>query len=147
MNKVLLAWNICQDPEVKETPNGTKVATTSIATNEYYKDSNGEKQQVTEFHSLVAWGKTADLFENFIKKGTKLLIEWKIKTRSWEDPETGAKRYKTEITVEKVEFMGDKKRDGERTEEEILPEFDQPATPPKKSSRKPEEINIDDIPF
>ena len=66
MNKTILAGNITQDPTIKVTQTGTKVASTSIATNEFYKDANGERQQVAEYHNLVAFGKTAELFENYI---------------------------------------------------------------------------------
>ena len=110
MNKAILAGNITQDPKITTTEQGTVIANTSIATNEYYKDKHGERQQITDFHNLVAFGKTAELFEKHIKKGQKLLIEGKIKTHAWEDKE-GVKKYKTEIVVERVEFMGGKKED------------------------------------
>lgn len=116
MNKAILAGNITQDPKITTTEQGTVIANTSIATNEYYKDKHGERQQTTEFHNIVAFGKTAELFEKHIKKGQKLLVEGKIKTHAWEDKE-GAKRYKTEIVVEKVEFMGAGKKDGETASE------------------------------
>ena len=111
MNKTILAGNITQDPQIKMTETGTKIATTSIATNEFYKDQSWEKQQITECHNLVAFGKTADLIENHVNKGAKLLIEWKLKTRSW-DAEDGSKRYKTEVHIEKIEFMWGPKKDG-----------------------------------
>lgn len=110
MNKTILAGNITQDPQIKMTETGTKIATTSIATNEFYKDQSWEKQQITEYHNLVAFGKTADLFENHIKKWQKMLIDGKLKTRSWEWDD-GVKRYKTDIIVEKVEFMGGAKKE------------------------------------
>lgn len=142
MNKAILVWNITQDPQIKATENGVHIATTSIATNEFYKDANWEKQQQTEFHNLVAFGKTADLFENYIKKWQKILVEGKIKTRSWE-ADDGSKRYKTEIFVEKVEFLGwDKKPE----ENEAKQEAPQQAIK-KKTPIQEEEISIEDIPF
>lgn len=110
MNKAILVGNITMDPKITSTEQGTVIANTSMATNEYYKDKHGEKQQITDFHNLVAFGRTAELFENHIKKGQKILVEGKIKTHSWEDKE-GAKRYKTEIVVDRVEFMGSGKKD------------------------------------
>lgn len=126
MNKTILAGNITQDPTIKVTQTGTKVASTSIATDEFYKDANGEKQQATEYHNLVAFGKTAELFENYITKWAKLLIEGKLKTRSWE-ADDGSKRYKTEVHVEKVEFMwGSKKENITQNDVEDVFGWDQP---------------------
>lgn len=110
MNKTILVGNITQDPQIKQTQTGTKVASLSMATNEFYKDANGERQQLTDYHNLVAFGKTADLIENHVSKGQKILIEWKLKTRSW-DAEDGSKRYKTEVHIEKIEFMWGPKKD------------------------------------
>lgn len=106
------------DPKITATEQGTVIASTSMATNEYYKDKHGEKQQTTEFHNLVAFGKTWQLFENHIKKGQKILVEGKIKTHSWEDKDW-AKRYKTEIVVDRVEFMGSGKKDSPDNNKEI----------------------------
>lgn len=126
MNKTILAGNITQDPTIKVTQTGTKVASTSIATNEFYKDANGERQQATEYHNLVAFGKTAELFENYITKWAKLLIEWKLKTRSW-DAEDWSKRYKTEVHIEKLEFMwGSKKENITQNDVEDVFGWDQP---------------------
>lgn len=118
MNKSILVWNITQDVTVKVTPNNTKVATTSIATNEYYKDQSWERQQITDFHNIVAFGKTAELFENHVTKWSKLLIEWKSKTRSWE-VDDWSKRYRTEVHVEKIEFLGSNKKSDDLSVEDV----------------------------
>lgn len=146
MNKAILVWNITKDPEIRMTESGKTVATSAIATNEFYKDQSGEKKQQTEFHNLTAFWKTAELFENYIKKGQKILIEGKIKTRSWEGDD-GKKRYSTYIAVDKVEFLGGNKKD-ELTEEDAEEVFDTPTAAVKKSTpKKEEEISIEDIPF
>ncbi len=132
MNKVILMGNITQNPEIKFTPNGTKVISIGIATNESYKNSNGEKIDKAEFHNLVAWDKKAEFFENYVTKGMKLLIEWKLQTKNWED-DTGTKRYKTEIIVNLIEFCEKKKDDLEQRSSQ------------KKNQNS--EISIEDIPF
>ncbi len=145
MNKAILVWNITKDPEIRMTESGKTVATSAIATNEFYKDQNGEKKQQTEFHNLTAFWKTAELFENYIKKGQKILIEGKIKTRSWEGDD-GKKRYSTYIAVDKVEFLGGNKKE-ELTEDDVEEVFDTPAAVKKSTPKKEEEISIEDIPF
>lgn len=110
MNKSILVWNITQDVKVITTEDGKKLATTSIATNEYYKDKDWEKKQITDYHNIIAFGKTADLLENHVKKWAKVLIEWKSKTRSWE-VDDGSKRYMTQVHIERLEFLSSAKKD------------------------------------
>lgn len=145
MNKAILVWNITKDSEIKQTESWILIANNSIATNEFYKDKDGNKQQQTEFHNLTAFWKTAELFENHVKKGQKVLIEGKIKTRSRE-ADDGAKRYLTYILVERLEFLGGwKKEDGEKDEwyEEEAKKYN--AT--NKAKVNNDEISIEDIPF
>lgn len=119
MNKSILVWNITQDVKLVQTEDGSKIATTSIATNEYYKDKESwEKKQTTEFHNIVAFGKTAELLENYVKKWAKLLVEWKSKTRSW-DAEDGSKKYMTQVHVEKIEFLSSAKKDDGITDADV----------------------------
>lgn len=96
LNKAMIIGNLGQDPEVRYTQNNTAVATLSIATSERYRDSNGDTQERTEWHRVVAWGKTAEICQSYLKKGSKVYIEGPIQTRSWEDKD-GQKRYTTEI--------------------------------------------------
>lgn len=96
LNKAMLIGNLGQDPEVRYTQSNTAVATLSIATSERYKDSNGEYQEKTEWHRVVAWGRTAEICQQYLKKGSKVYIEGPIQTRSWEDKD-GQKRYTTEV--------------------------------------------------
>ena len=111
LNKVLLIGNVGQDPEVRylDGNNGNggnaKVATIRLATSERYRDRNGEQRENTEWHSVVAWRNLADLAENFIKKGTQIYVEGKIRSREYTD-QTGAKRYRTEIIADNIQLLG-----------------------------------------
>ncbi|MCP9289965.1 MULTISPECIES: single-stranded DNA-binding protein [Gracilimonas] len=96
LNKAMLIGNLGQDPEVRYTQSNTAVATLSIATSERFKDSNGEYQERTEWHRVVAWGRTAEICQQYLSKGSKVYIEGPIQTRQWEDKD-GQKRYTTEI--------------------------------------------------
>lgn len=110
LNKAMLIGNLGADPEVRYTQNNTAVATISVATSERYKDGNGEMQERTEWHRVVAWGKLAEICQNYLKKGNKVYFEGPIQTRSWEDKD-GQKRYTTEIKALNM-VMLDSKPDG-----------------------------------
>ena len=97
-NSVRLLGHLGDDPKVRKLDGGKTVATFSIATNEIYRDSNGEKQSETTWHRLVAWGKQAEIAEKYLKKGSEITIEGKLTNRSWED-KNGEKQYMTEIVV------------------------------------------------
>lgn len=142
VNKVILVGNVGRDPEVKFSPNGTPVAKLSIATNERYKDRSGEWQDRTEWHNIVAWQRLAEIMGEYVKKGTKLYIEGKLQTSTWEDKQSGEKRYRTEVLARDVVLLGS-------------PENDVKEHTPNKSNghyRQPEyfggsEITDEDIPF
>lgn len=104
LNKVLLYGNLTRDPEMKATPSGTKVTTFGLATNRVYKDQAGAKQEKTEFHNIVVWGRQAETSAQYLKKGQGVMIEGRIETRSWDDKTTGEKKYRTEIVAEAVQF-------------------------------------------
>ena len=110
INKVILIGNVGQDPEVRYTGdvnNGAKVATLRIATTERYRDRNGNLQEHTEWHSVVVWRNQADIVEKYVKKGSQLYIEGRLRTRSWDD-QTGNKRYVTEIVADTLQLLGRK---------------------------------------
>ena len=114
INKVILVGNVGQDPEVRYTGdanNGAKVATLRLATTERYRDRNGNLQEHTEWHSVVVWRNTADVVEKYVRKGTQLYIEGKLRTRSWDD-QNGNKRYVTEILADTLQLLG-RKQDGQ----------------------------------
>jgi single-strand DNA-binding protein len=98
-NKVFLLGNVGKDPEIRSTPGGTMVASFTLATSYRYQDAQGNWQDRTEWHNLKAFKRTAEIVRDYVKKGTKLFIEGKITTNSWEDKETKQKRYRTEIVV------------------------------------------------
>ena len=106
VNKVILVGNLGKDPEVKYTPSGMPVAKFSIATNESYKDKNGQWQERTEWHNIVAFQRLAEVVGEYVKKGTKVYIEGRLQTSSWDDKETGQKRYKTEILANDLVLLG-----------------------------------------
>ena len=97
VNKVILLGNVGKDPEVKFTPNGTAVAKFSLATNTRYKDQGGEWPDRTEWHSIVAWQRLAEIVGEYVKKGSKIYIEGRIQTSSWDDKQSGEKKYRTEV--------------------------------------------------
>jgi len=115
LNKVTLIGNITKDIELKALPSGMKVASFGLATNRTWKDSNGEKKEQAEFHSIVAFGKQAEVIAQYCKKGDQLFIEGRIQTRSWENKE-GNKQYKTEIILESFQFGNKNEKVGQQVE-------------------------------
>jgi single-strand DNA-binding protein len=105
VNKVILLGNVGKDPEIRSTPGGTMVANFTLATSDRQKDAQGNWQERTEWHNLVAFSRTAEIIRDYVKKGSKLYIEGKIQTRSWDDKESGAKRYRTEIIVNDLSLL------------------------------------------
>ncbi len=104
-NKVQLIGNLGNDPEIITLESGKKLAKFSLATNENYKDANGEKQTKTDWHNIVAWNKTADIIEKYVTKGKEIAIDGKLTNRSYETKE-GEKRYITEVVVNEVLMFG-----------------------------------------
>ena len=148
LNKAFLYGNLTRDPELKALPGGGSVANFGIATNRTYKDKNGAKQEATEFHNIVAFGKTAELIGQYLKKGRPIFVEGRIQTRSWEGKEDGKKQYRTEIVVENFQFGADGGRGagggagaGSHEDGQAAPKDDEAIKYPD------EEINPEDIPF
>ncbi|RNL90354.1 single-stranded DNA-binding protein [Sinomicrobium pectinilyticum] len=104
-NKVQLIGNVGQEPTITNLDSGKKVARLSLATNENYKNAKGEKQTDTQWHTVVAWGKTAEIIEKYVDKGREIAIEGKLTSRSYEDKE-GVKRYVTEVVVYEILLLG-----------------------------------------
>lgn len=163
VNKVILVGNVGQDPEVRYTGdvnNSTKVATVRLATTERYRDRNNTLQEHTEWHNVVVWRGQADLVEKYVRKGTQLYIEGRLRTRSWED-QTGAKRYATDIVADSIQLLGRKQdnqqQGGYQTHAQqgyqqpgVQQNYQQPAyQQPLQSQAKPviDEQPDDDLPF
>ena len=104
INKVMLIGNLGADPDLRFTPTGVQVASVNLATTETWNDRNGERQERTEWHRLVLWRRLAELAGQYLKKGSKLYIEGKLKTRSWDDPK-GQKHYITEVVVVDMQML------------------------------------------
>ncbi|HEV2248467.1 MAG TPA: single-stranded DNA-binding protein [Terriglobia bacterium] len=106
VNKVILLGNLGKDPEVKYTPQGTPVAKFSLATNERFKDKDGNWQDRTEWHNITAWARTAEIAGEYLKKGSKVYIEGSLRTHSWDDKTSGQKKYMTEVVVNDLVLLG-----------------------------------------
>jgi len=106
VNKVILIGNLGKDPEVKYTPQGTPVAKFSLATNERYKDKDGNWQDRTEWHNIVLWQRLAEIAGEYLKKGGKVYIEGRLQTHSWDDKQSGQKKYMTEIIGNDIVLLG-----------------------------------------
>ena len=105
VNKVTLLGNVGKDPEIRSTPSGVMVASFGLATSDRFQDAQGNWQDRTEWHNLKAFKRTAEIVRDYVKKGSKLYIEGKITTNSWDDKETGAKKYRTEILVNELVLL------------------------------------------
>ncbi len=151
VNKVILLGNVGKDPEIRSTGGGTMVANFTLATSDRFQDAQGNWQDRTEWHNLVAFKRLAEIVRDYVKKGSKLYIEGKIQTRSWDDKETGAKRYRTEIIVNDLSLLSGRDNGGSA--------YNRPAAaakPAHEDQRQPggtdeyaqsAEISDDDIPF
>jgi single-strand DNA-binding protein len=147
LNKAMVIGNLTRDPEVKALPSGIQVATFSLATNRVWKDKNGAKQEAVDYHNVVVFGRQAETVGQYIKKGSSILVEGRMQTRSW-DAADGSKRYRTEIVADRVQFGPRSGGAGGS--------YDKGASAPKdtEDNKAPdpieypeEEINPDDIPF
>lgn len=102
LNKVMVIGNLGADPEVRSTPNGSQVATFRLACTESWKDQSGQRQERTEWVTIVAWKKLSEIAQKYLRKGSRVYVEGKLQTRSWDDKQTGAKRYATEVLCETI---------------------------------------------
>ncbi len=152
VNKVFLLGNVGKDPEIRTTGGGTMVASFGLATTERSKDPQGNWQDRTEWHNIVAYGKLAEIIRDYVKKGSKLFVEGRIQTRNWEDKEhAGVKHYRTEITVNELSLLsgredgGGTSRSSSTASASSAMDQRQPAANDEYSQAA--EISDDDIPF
>ncbi len=143
INKVILVGNLGRDPEIRSTASGTPVANLSLATNRRWKDRDGNRQEHTEWHRIVVFGRQAEIAGEYLSRGRQIYVEGRIQTRSWEDRQTGETKYSTEVVCENFQMLGPKngaaaKNTGAANEEEPLPAAGDDLGP------EPED---DDIPF
>lgn len=142
VNKVILVGNVGKDPEVKYTPSGIPVGKFSLATNERFKDKNGEFQERTEWHNIVAWQRLAETVGEFVSKGSKVYVEGKLQTTHWNDRQSGATKYRTEIVARDLVLLGS--RDNGRG---VQLAASRSAEETKTVEAGPGEILEEDIPF
>jgi single-strand DNA-binding protein len=147
VNKVILIGNLGKDPEVKVTPSGTPVAKFTLATNERYKDKAGQWQDRTEWHNLVAWQRTAEIIGEYVKKGSKVYIEGRLQTSSWDDKTTGEKKYRTEIIVSDLVLLSGRGDGDGGSRSGGGNNFDQRAPEPEPAAAHTGGITDEDIPF
>lgn len=142
MNKAMLIGNLTRDPELRSLPSGIKVCSFSIATNRVWKDKNGVRQESADYHNVVVFGRQAENVAQYMKKGSSILVEGRIQTRSWDDKNTGEKKYRTEIVAERTQFGPKSSGSGAAPAKSAsLPESVDEIEYPE------ENINPEDIPF
>lgn len=147
-NRAIIIGNLTRDPELRSLPSGIQVASLSVATNRQWRDKNGAKQESTDYHNVVVFGKQAETTAQYLRKGSSLLVEGRLQTRSWDDA-AGQKKYRTEIVADRIQFGpksgalgGSAPASSPRAPKVEAPE------PAAETIEYPEEnINIDDIPF
>jgi single-strand DNA-binding protein len=106
INKVILVGNLGRDPEVRSTPSGQPVASFTLATSRKWKDKSGQRQEQTEWHQIVVWGRQAEVAGQYLTKGKQIYLEGRLQTRSWDDKNSGEKRYRTEVICENFQMLG-----------------------------------------
>jgi single-strand DNA-binding protein len=155
VNKVILLGNVGKDPEIRSTGGGTMVASFTLATSENRKDAQGNWQEHTEWHNLKAFARTAEIVRDYVKKGSKLYVEGKLTTNSWEDKETKQKKYRTEIIVNDMSLLSGREDGGATSggysrgssSSSSSNNLDQRPAPGHDDFAQGTEISDDDIPF
>ena len=158
LNKVYLIGRLASDPEFRTTPSGQEVATLRMATNRVWKDPSGERKEATEFHSIVVWGRLAQIANQYLNKGAMAMIEGRLQTRSWQGQD-GVKRYRTEIVAESLQ-LGPKpfNKDGPRPpfqkeepvapiQKEEIPVVNEDEPPRPDAEIEEDEVQLKDVPF
>lgn len=153
-NKATIIGNVTRDPELRNLPSGVPVASFSVATNRVWKDPNGMKKEDTQFHNVVVFGKQADIMVRYAKKGTLVLVEGRMQTRSWDDAGGGGKKYRTEIVADRIQ-LGPRREVGgapyggaqDQGGAQSAPQMDSKDSGGDTIDYPDEVINPDDIPF
>jgi single-strand DNA-binding protein len=157
VNKVTLLGNVGKDPEIRSSASGVMVANLTLATSDRFQDPQGNWQDRTEWHTLVAFKRTAEIVRDYVKKGSKLYIEGKLQTRSWDDKESGAKKYRTEIIVNELVLLSSREEGSggagaggysrAASSSSSSASFDQRPPAGQDDLAQSAEISDDDIPF
>ncbi len=148
LNKALIIGNLTRDPEQKALPSGIQVTSFAVATNRVYKDRDGNKKEVAEFHNIVVFGRQAETSGQYLKKGQSVLVEGRLQTRSWE--QDGVKKYRTEIIADRVQFgpkAGAVSGGSSNTIDDSSSQIPPASSDDSQIEYPEDEINPDDIPF
>lgn len=146
LNKVIIVGNLTRDPEMKALPSGIKVCNIGIATNRYFKNKEGSRQEAVEYHNVVLFARLAEIAGQYLKKGSQVLIEGRLQTRSW-DSQDGQKKYRTEIVAESMQ-LGSTRSGSSAPSQPKDSGKEAPKDIPSDTIQYPsEEINPEDIPF
>lgn len=146
VNKVILIGNLGRDPEVRSTPSGQPVASFTLATSRRWRDKGGQKQEQTEWHNIVVWGKQAEIAGQYLTKGKQVYIEGRLQTRSWDDRQSGEKRYRTEVVCDNFQMLGGRGGDFDNSDRQSQggPSYDEGGYGGGGGGG---DIDDDDIPF
>jgi single-strand DNA-binding protein len=151
LNKAILIGNLTRDPELRSLPSGIKVCSFSLATNRVWKDKNGARQESTDYHNVVVFGRQAETVAQYMKKGSSILVEGRMQTRSWDDKTSGEKKYRTEVVADRTQFGpkgGSTGGNGGTSGATSAKPSASPASDEVDAIEYPEEdINPEDIPF
>lgn len=147
LNKVFLIGNLTADPELRSTTSGQKVCTLRLATNRTWKNQAGQQQEKAEFHSVILWGRLAEIAGQYLKKGNMAYIEGRIETRSWDDQQSGQKKYRTEVIAERLQLGPRGQRSHEGEDLQPSPSKESPAAEEIPIIEEDEDIDVKDIPF
>ncbi|MBX4200177.1 single-stranded DNA-binding protein [Candidatus Parcubacteria bacterium] len=146
LNKAIIFGNLTRDPEMRSLPSGIQVCSFSVATNRVWKDKNGAKQESADYHNIVVFGRQAETASQYLRKGSGVLVEGRLQTRSWDGPD-GKKNYRTEIVADRIQF-GPRSANGGSAPSPAKVKEDKQDAPPIDTIEYPEEtVNLDDIPF
>lgn len=145
-NRAIIIGNLTRDPELRSLPSGVQVATIGVATNRVWKDKSGDKQESTDYHNVVVFGRQAETTAQYLRKGSSVLVEGRMQTRSW-DAADGTKKYRTEVVADRIQF-GPRRDGGATSSPSAKATEDKQEVPPVETIDYPEEsVNVDDIPF
>ncbi len=154
LNKAIIIGNLTRDPELKSLPSGIKVCSFSLATNRVWRDKNGAKQESADYHNVVVFGRQAETVAQYMKKGSSIMVEGRLQTRSWDDKGSGEKKYRTEIIADRTQFgpragasTGAPQSSGNQSAGYSAPSANVPEEDSDAIEYPEEDINPEDIPF
>mgnify|MGYP001456294444 CR=1 FL=1 len=146
INRVILVGRLGRDPEMRQTGTGTPVVNFSVATDRVWKNKNGEQEKQTEWHKIIAWGRLAEICNEYLTKGKQVYIEGRLQTNEWEDKD-GNKRYTTEVVANEMKMLGTRSEEGYTSPSEQASSHTSPSEQGSKGGEMDSGLTEDDIPF